>query len=277
MLVVGPGRSGTDYLFDLLRCHPQVVFPESKEGEYYRSLRRLRRAQSRVGPGMVLADISNQAYRDNTLSRRIRALSEAGINTLVVVIIRDPVERAESMMLFRASRGEPSAWLGRRVLERCVVRDRLKAEHISSIYETGADVMAIDFKLLVRQTDAVLELLADRCGIAPFPATAGHVRTNSSVSARWMPLSALGKLAAVTLRRVGARRRLQSLKESPEIQRLFFKDTSVRPTRPKVSSAHARLLRAENAECWKVVAQAEREAAGGQIDSPNTSFVGDKR
>ena len=258
---MGPGRSGTDYLFDLLRCHPQVVFPESKEGEYYRSLRRLRRAQRRVGPGMVLADISNQAYRDNTLPRRIRALTEAGIKTLVMVIIRDHVERAESMMLFRASRGEPSAWLGRRVLERRVVRDRLKAEHISAIYETGADVTAIDFEKLVQDTYTVLELLAVRCGIEPFLDSTAHVRTNSSVSARWMPLSALGKLAAVTLRRVGARRTLQDLKESPEVTRLFFRNSPEPPARPRISPTHVRVLRAENAGCWKIVAQAEREAA----------------
>ena len=163
------------------------------------------------------------------------------------------------------------------MLERCVVRDRLKAGHISSIYETGADVMAIDFRLLVGQTDTVLELLAVRCGIAPFGTSAAHVRTNSSVSARWMPLSALGKLAAVTLRRVGARRTLQGLKESPDIQRLFFKDDSVRPTRPKISPAHARVLRAENTECWRVVAQAERNAQRRQVGDPVADAMGDGR
>ena len=274
---MGPGRSGTDFLYDRLRCHPQIAFPEIKEGEYYRSFRRLRRAMRRIGPGMVLADISNRAYRDTTLARRIDALMEAGVRTLVVVIIRDHVERAQSMMLFRASRGEPSAWLGRQVLERSVVRDRLKADQVSAIYETGADVLAMDFRLLVGQTEETLESLATRCGIGSFPAPAEPARTNSSASAHWMPLSALGKLAAVTLRKVGARRTLQHLKESPEVQRLFFKDASTRPAQPGISAAHARVLGAENAECWRVVAQSVREKAGGQTGSTNASHVGDNR
>ena len=269
LLVVGPGRSGTDFLFDRLRCHPQIAFPEIKDGRYYRSLRRLRRVQREIGPDLVLADISNLAYRDIMLPHRISALTEAGVRTLVVVLIRDHVERAKSMMLFRASRGEPSAWLGREALERFVVRDRLKADQISAIYGTRAEVLAMDFRLLVGQTEETLESLATRCGIAPFPAPTEPVRTNSAARARWMPLSALGKFAAVALRKVGARRTLQGLKESPEVQKLFFKDASARPTQPGISPAHARILGAENAECWKVVAQFERAAAGGWTRQPH--------
>ena len=274
---MGPGRSGTDFLFGHLRRHPQIAFPESKEGEYYRSLRRLRRAQHRSGPEVVLADISNHAYRDPRLPLGIRALTDAGIKILVVVVIRDHVERAKSMMLFRTSRAEPSAWLGRRVLERLVVRRRLKAGHVSAIYESGADVIAIDFEMLVQQTGTVLELLTARCGIDPVALPSAHVQINASVSARWMPLSALGKLAAVTLKRIGARRTLQRLKDSPDVQRLFFQDASVRPSRPDISAEHTRLLRKENKKCWEIVAQAERGATIRKLGEPASDPVGDGR
>ena len=274
--MVGPGRSGTDFLFGRLRQHPQIAFPEGKEGEYYRSLRRLRRAQHRCGPEMVLADIGNHAYRDPRLPQRVRALTNAGVKVLVVVVIRDHVERAKSMMLFRASRGEPSAWLGRKILERSVIRRRLKPQHISVIYESGADVIAIDFAMLVQQTRTVLELLAARCGIDPVALPSAHVQTNASVSARWMPLSALGKLAAVTLRRIGARRTLQRLKDSPDVQRLFFRDASVRPSRPDISAEHTRLLRKENKKCWEIVAQAERGATIRKNGEPAVDPAGDE-
>ena len=274
--MVGPGRSGTDFLFGRLRQHPQIAFPEGKEGEYYRSLRRLRRAQHRCGPEMVLADIGNHAYRDPRLPQRVRALTNAGVKVLVVVVIRDHVERAKSMMLFRASRGEPSAWLGRGVLERSVIRRRLKPQHISAIYESGADVIAIDFAMLVQQTRTVLERLTARCGIDPVAQPSAHVQTNASVSARWMPLSALGKLAAVTLRRIGARRTLQRLKDSPDVQRLFFRDASVRPSRPDISAEHTRLLREENGKCWEIVAQAERGATIRKNGEPAVDPAGDE-
>ena len=163
LLVVGPGRSGTDYLFEQLRRHPQLAFPESKEGYYYRSLRRRRRAAARAGPGRTLADIANLAYRDPKLPARVRRLAGSGVRVLIVVLLRDHVARAQSMMLFRASRGEPSAWLGRRRLEERVVRDRLTAGQLAAIRDSGAEVMVVDFQDLTGDTGAVLDGLLARC------------------------------------------------------------------------------------------------------------------
>ena len=255
LLVVGPGRSGTDFLFDQLRRHPEIAFPDIKEGHYYRSLRRLRRARSRIGGGQTLGDISNQAYRDPKLSDRIRALELAGVKTLVVVVLRDHVARAESMMLFRRSRGEPSTWLGRRFLEKRVVRDRLTASQLAALYDGGADVMAVDFDRLTRRAGETLNALAARCGLESFGDVGQSAPRNVARRARWLPLSALGKLAAVTLRRVGAERSLQRLKESPRVERLFFRDLAADAPRPALSPANARLLREEYANCRAVINQ----------------------
>ena len=255
LLAVGPGRSGTDFLFQLLRAHPEFAFPEIKEGGYYRSPGRFRRARRRIAGPRVLADVSNRAYRDSRLASRLRALDEAGVRTLVVVTIRDHVARAESMMLFRASRGEPSAWLGRRFLEHRVVADRLTSRQLEAICDSGADVMIVDFDRLVNRTAATLERLADRCGVAPFAAANAIRPVNPSVQARWMPFSALGKLAAVLLRRAGAHGALQRVKDSPAVRRLFFHGPEVRPARPQISPANRSLLQRENARCRTVVAR----------------------
>ena len=255
LLAVGPGRSGTDFLFQLLRAHPGFAFPGIKEGGYYRSPGRWRRARRHIAGSRLLADISNRAYRDPRLTTRLRDLGEAGVRTLVVVTIRDHVARAESMMLFRASRGEPSAWLGRRFLERRVVADRLNARQLEAICDSGAGVMVVDFDRLVYQTDATLDRLADRCGVAPFAPAGATAAANPSVQARWMPLSAFGKLAAVLLRRAGASSVLQRVKDSPAVRRLFFHGPEVRPARPQISPANRSLLQRENARCWTVVAR----------------------
>ena len=269
LLVAGPGRSGTDYLFEQLRRHPQLAFPESKEGYYYRSLRRRRRAAARAGPGRTLADIANLAYRDPKLPARVRRLAGSGVRVLIVVLLRDHVARAQSMMLFRASRGEPSAWLGRRRLEERVVRDRLTAGQLAAIRDSGAEVMVVNFQDLTGDTGAVLDGLLARCRLAPLGAPAGSASRNASRPARWMPLSALGKLAAVLLRRTGAHQALRRVKGSPRVQRLFFQDPAVPPPRPELSPANRRLLDEEHAACRRVASRLSPVGASPAIDYPH--------
>ena len=254
-MAVGPGRSGTDYLFESLRRHPEFAFPQVKEGYFYRSLRGFFRARRQAGGEAVLADVANQGYRDTHLTQHLSALRGAGVRVLVVVIIRDHVQRAQSMMLFRTSRGEPAAWLGRRLLEKRVVRDRLTAGQLEAVYSAGADVMVIDFERLVNDGGATLDRLAACCGVAPLGPWVEATPRNQASRARLMALSALGKLAAVALRRAGARRVLQRIKDSPGVRRLFFRDPAAGVTRPELSSANRLLLREENRLCWAVVAR----------------------
>ena len=80
LLVVGPGRSGSEFLYRLLRDHPGFVFPEIKERYYYRSPRAFRRARKRLDgrQGQILCDVANLAYADARLSRGVEALREEG-------------------------------------------------------------------------------------------------------------------------------------------------------------------------------------------------------
>ena len=113
-----------------------------------------------------------------------------------------------------------------------MVADRLTSRQLEAICDSGADVMIVDFDRLVNRTAATLARLADRCGVAPFAAANAIRPVNPSVQARWMPFSALGKLAAVLLRRAGAHGALQRVKDSPAVRRLFFHGPEARPARP---------------------------------------------
>ena len=150
LLVVGPGRSGSEFLYRLLRGHPSFAFPEIKERYYYRSPRAFRRARKRLdgrGRGQLLCDVANLAYADAKLSRGVEALREAGFSILLVVLLRDHRDRAISMMQFRRSRAELSALLGARRLEAAVVRDRLNSERLADVFRTNADVLTLSFSL----------------------------------------------------------------------------------------------------------------------------------
>ena len=251
LLVVGPGRSGSELLYRSLRRHPGIAIPEIKEGYYYRAPAAARRALAQAAAeGRLLADVSNLAYRDRQLPAGIARIREAGGRTLVAVLLRDHCDRARSMMQFRRSRGEFSALLGAGRLERAVVRDRLTARQLAAIYALDADVLTLPFPFLTGQTPAALDILAQLCGLAPFAAPeTGPV--NASQQARQIWLSAAAKAAAAVLRRLGLKRTLQRLKDHPQVNRALFRplpdDAAAAPS--LLSPQSRQLLQAAYAEC----------------------------
>lgn len=252
LLVVGPGRSGSELLYRNLRRHPGIAIPEIKEGYYYRAPGAARRAlASAASAGKMLADVSNLAYRDPQLPAGIARLRKAGGRTLVAVLLRDHCDRARSMMQFRRSRGEFSALLGAGRLERAVMRDRLTAGQLAAIHRLDTDVVTLPFPFLTGQTPAALELLARLCGLAPFAAPeTGPV--NASQQARQIWLAASAKAAAAGLRRLGLKRTLQRIKDNPQVNRALFRplpeDDAAAPA-GLLSPPSRQLLQAAYAEC----------------------------
>ena len=221
LLVVGPGRSGSTFLHDILDGHKQFQAPKIKEGYYYRRPAEVVRLCSQLG-ATILLDVANLAYKDPTLEPKLAALHECGVRTLVVVLYRDHRERAISMLAFRRSRGEFSAWFGKRHLETTVLRDALTGAALTRIYGVEADVLTVAFSTLTTNTSALLQTLANLCGSADFGDLRGS-RAAESSQARNMALSAIGKLCALAMRRLKLYRTLQRLKRSPLVEAIFFK------------------------------------------------------
>ena len=276
LLVVGPGRSGSDFLYRRLSDHPDLARPEIKEGYCYRNPAGRRRAQRQMRrhPGQILPDLANLAYKDPALLPGLARMQADGGRILLVVLLRDHHDRAVSMLRFRKSRGEFAALRGRRRLEKSVVQDRLTPDRLQAIYDAGADVLTIGFPALTACTEATLDALASVCGIARFPAGAAQSYPfNESTAARSLWLSALGKLTAVLLRRLGCRRTLQTLKDSPRIRRLFL--TPLRPdaasspdARPQLEPAAVRLLTQDYAACRALAKSGSQRLADGVYFRP---------
>lgn len=263
LLVVGPGRSGSDFLYRILRAHPDYAFPEIKEGAYYRSVRAFGRARAKVRPpGTLLCDIANDAYHDSKLTSGVRALQRQGVSILMIVLLRNHRDRALSAMRFRRSRGRPSALLGVRHLEESVVRARLTPRMLEDIFSLDVDVVTVDFATLVENTEGFLATLAHLCRTAPFdPMSAEPV--NVSTQARFVWLSTLGWLAAVALRRLGLTRLLQRIKDSRRVARLFFKAPASGREEIRLTDGSVRILDDAHRECWsRVTALSAKEQDG---------------
>ena len=263
LLVVGPGRSGSTFLYEILKRHPDYVFPEIKEGYYYRSPRLFARLHQRAvaGSGRILVDIANLAYRDPRLTRGVSALRSKGTRILLVVLLRDYRDRAVSMIRFARSRGRPVVWMGPRMLEQRIVRERLTPAAVRGLLHLDADLLCIHFDALTRNTQACLDALASTCGSGPF-ASCGAGAVNEPVDARNLLLASAATLARAMLRRLGLRRMLQSLKENASLQHLLFVPLRERE-RPALSRASEATLDAAFRECSALIADSSQPLGRG--------------
>ena len=272
LLVVGPGRSGSEFLYRLLRNHPSFVFPEIKERYYYRSPRAFRRAQKQLQE-QILCDVANLAYADTKLSRSVDALREEGFRILLVVLLRDHRDRVISMMQFRRSRSELSALLGTRRLEEAVVRDRLTSDRLTDIFKTNTDVLTISFSTLTKDTVAVMDVLSSLCGVSKFNGIPQQA-VNQSVGARFLWLSAFGQSCSYILRHLGFRRLLQRIKENKVVNKAFFVPLPNNAERPQLSGEALRKLDASAIECHAIVKNSCRQVREGiylrKIGRPST-------
>ena len=264
LLFVGPGRSATTYVYRILRDYYSVSFPDIKESYYYRNPRRYRRARGRIPQDHLLADIANDAYMDSALPMALRRLKSEGVRVLVVVILRDHIDRARSMLQFDINRGRALRPGGRTGLEGRVMGRRLTPDHLRNIYSTGTNVAVLDFDLLTARPDAILNRLASECGIDPTDAALPRVGSNASERARFLPATAAAALLAKTMRRAGLLRALQRLKDSRRIHWLFFEplrnlDDDVQA----LSTEHMGILRDENSQCWRLLRQHSTVALEG--------------
>ena len=261
VLAVGPGRSGTTFLYRVLNAHPGFCAPEIKEAHYYRSARRLKRALGSLrGSGAMLLDVADTACSDPRLDR-VSALTAAGMRILVIVLLRRHRDWARSMLAYRKSRvlpALPALLAGPGGLERAVVRGALTEGALERIFALGADVLTVEFEALAGEPERVLDALARLCRTGPF----GRIDTapvNQAQRARFPPLAAAAKLAAWALRSVGARRALQALKDQPRVVGLVFRRAGENELPVLSEAAAARLDRLE-AACRATVA-----AAGGPL------------
>ncbi len=255
VLVAGPGRSGSTFLYRLLNAHPAFCAPEIKEGYYYRS--------AQAGP----IERHPARRRQHGLGRPAAGGGDGAAPARLAHPGRGPAEghreRAVSVMAYRRSR---SAFASARRLERDALRDSLTAQALARIHALGVDVLAVGFETLVGEPRAVLDAMARLCRTRGF-ARPDPRPVNRAVRARHPVLGAAAGLAAALLRAAGARRLLQALKDEAWVVRLFFRPAGAAP-RFRLSAPAATLLDRRFDACLAAVAAASTPLGEGLWFAP---------
>lgn len=156
------------------------------------------------------------------------------------------------MMRFRRSRGEHSALLGTKYLEKITVRDRLLPHRLKDLFDINVDVMTVSFSTLTQDTGHFLDALSTICGIQKFDEIPQDA-VNESVRARFIPLSAAGKICSFALRKLGFRSFLQRLKDSETIKKIFFIPLNNNMNGMQLSKDSLQKLESAYVECCSII------------------------
>ncbi len=275
LLFGGPGRSATTYVYQALQGHYAVLFPEIKEAHYYRNPRRYQRARRTIPSDRLLGDVSNDAYLDPCLTNALANLRTVGQRVLLVIVLRDHLARACSMVRFDESRGRALRPGGSRALLRRVVERRLTPERLDSLFGMAADVAVLDFDVLTAKPTGALNALASLCGISPTATRLPEARINESERARSALLAAAAALTARALREAGFRRTLQRLKDSRRIHGLIFRPASdeyAAAADTAFSQEQIDMLLSANSGCWEVIRRHTVIEKDGLYVGPNATL-----
>ncbi len=224
LLVIGPGRSGSDFLYRNLKGHPLFACPEIKEGHYYQSQARYAKIRSGLPAGKILADVANPAYADPGLRGGVAGIRRSGDRTLMVLLMRHHRDRAASIVRFDRARGRPSAMRSMQHRKETAMARGLTVRHLASIFDMPADVVVMDFDALTHDPELVMKELSRLCGGQARAATVREA-TNVSMKARFIPLSVIAFWIARALRALGMRNLLQRLKDQRQLKRMMFVPT----------------------------------------------------
>lgn len=109
-VVIGPGKAGTTWMYNLLRHHPQVCMSSSKETLYferyhYKSADWYHQFFSSCVTGRTMGEISNTYIFDKAVPQRIYDYNPAA---KIISTLRNPVERTFSHYLYMLKVGEES-------------------------------------------------------------------------------------------------------------------------------------------------------------------------
>ncbi|MFL6240310.1 MAG: sulfotransferase family protein [Actinomycetes bacterium] len=250
--VVGAGKAGTTWLFEVLRAHPDVVMARAKETMYF---------DAQYGRGvewyhsMFPADavaptgeVSNTYLTAPSAPARIAAYNP---QMQLIALLRDPVDRAMSNYLFFLRNGQvrgsfeealearpdllDHGFYGRH-LQNYLGHFPMSAVHLEAFDDLAADPHSVAARVLTHLGLPDTEI----------PAVAGS-QVLAASAPRSRAVAAVMKSGAVMVRQLGAPGFVTRVKRG-SLPRYLYRPLSARPTMSPETSARLRELYTDDVE-----------------------------
>lgn len=266
VLMVGPDKAGSSWLHELARWHPAVSVPPAKDVFFWnvyhdRGLSWYFRQFRSKG----VEEVRFEACHDYLYSDEVPArLADSGLDVHVIVVLRNPLDRALSAYLYMVRQGRLRATgfsSALRSVPELLDHGRYGRYSQRFVQELGRDrVHFLDFEIMRHTPSRAAEWFFRRLGVElpesiPDPLLQ-PVRAASR--ARLQPLATAGKRVAVVLRHHGLHSIVGMLKRNALVESVLFRPVGA-ADRPRPSTADAAYTR----ECLEADVRRLDEIVGG--------------
>jgi hypothetical protein len=248
-LHIGPGKTGSTWLHEVLSRHPEVYLSPAKDlyffSRYYeRGVDWYRSQFAQAPPSVrVIGEVCPDYLLAPEAPHRIREV--LGPHVQLMVTLRDPVDRAFSSYLYAAKHGLADRTF-RATLDaqpEMIQEGRYAAQLRPYVDAVGAANIRIGvFDDFTADPQAFLDDTTDWLGVARLPLSPEQLEAQLPASrARFVPLAKLAKLAAGWVRNHDGANVVGRVKRAPLVQRLLYAPLGAdRPTADPEDVAYLR-------------------------------------
>jgi Sulfotransferase domain len=230
-LHLGPSKSGSTWLHEVLIGHPDVYLSQAKDlyffNRYYDRGPGWYRAQFRGAQReqKVIGEVCPDYLACPEAPERIHTCLGAGIRLMVT--LREPISRAFSSYLYLQKHGEAAATFRdtTKTAPELLEEGRYATHLRSYLRYFSRDSLHIGlFDDLQADPQAFLDGVTDWLGVARLPLSPQQREAQLPASkARWLPLAMLAKNGANWVRRHDGADLVGSLKRSALVQRMLYR------------------------------------------------------
>lgn len=248
-LHLGPGKSGSTWLHEVLSLHPDVYLTPAKDLYYFsryheRGDEWYRRWFADAGSEVeVVGEVCPDYLTVPGVAER--AAATLGTDIRLMVTLRDPAERAWSSYLYLSKHGQAASSFRETMRQTPLLMDEGRYDTTLTPF---VDLFGVDsihvavFDDLAADPQAFLDTTTDWLGIGRQHLSAQQVEAQLPASAaRFGPLAAAAQRGAEWVRQHDGARLVGTIKRSPAVQRLLYRPLG--DDRPTISEEDAQFVR----------------------------------
>lgn len=254
-IFLGPSKTASTWIFEVLRGHPDVFVPVSKDVYFFDKFYERGRAWydgffKDAPPGSVCGELSHDYFSSPEAIRRLHAYNP---EIKLICCLRNPFERAYSSYLHLGRVGMFAGSFEEALQSFPFLADEGRygthLRHILSLFERNA-VLILDFDELEANPQRFARGIFRFLGVdEDFVPAVLHEKVNPARAARSVKLANLAKRTALLLRRLGWSNFLGRLKHSRFINWLVYRQAVDTPQGSKEAVSYPeQLVRLYHAE-----------------------------
>ncbi len=230
-IFIGPSKTGSTWIFELLRSHPKVFVPISKDIYFFdkffeKGLDWYLKHFKNAKPDQLVGELSHDYFSSKIAIDRISDVFNRKVK--LICCLRDPFERALSSYRYFVRNGIASGGFAEEANKHPeIIIEGYYGEHLNYIFEKfpRKNILVLLYDDLCSDPKEFAKQIFDFLGIKPIEDSPLYSKkVNSAAAPRVRLIAKAAKSMAVLLRKAGYPNLVGALKRNELILRALFKE-----------------------------------------------------